>query len=103
LAPIAILNKKGYFTEFCCAGHCHNIGREGGTYILFGPSISLPNLPKFFEEKIFRDRVQIYREINDKDMVIRQLDVATNSMNLIIWADNLPLFQDTKTEAQENV
>ena len=53
LLPIQILNRKGYFTEFCCSAHAfpsYNYafgeGLYGGeSYILFREGVTLPLLP----------------------------------------------------------
>ena len=98
IAPvIQLLNRKGYFTEMCCAGGEHKQLIDGNwhkpvfdkCYILFKKSVSLPSLPPgFFIEpfKIENFASCLY--------IIKVCDTQHDkTMNqLYEWALDLPIY-----------
>ena len=61
--PIQALNRKGYITEFCCAGH--PFAKPYDSSISFKEGIWLPSLPpKFVEDKSFYKKFKKLRIIH---------------------------------------
>jgi len=65
--PIQALNRKGYITEFCCAGHLFEMP-DAESYISFKEGIWLPSLPPGWheDEEKFQDTKLAIRYSYDK-------------------------------------
>ena len=78
---VRILNEKGYFTRYCCEGHC--VGE--GMYIKFGISWMLDSVPDGFEYKS-KDNIIRHVFTDDADYAKKVLYAE----KLLYWAENLP-------------
>lgn len=109
--PIQILNRKGYITEFCCAGHPFVVlydktdfnddiafeiisNTKFNSYILFKEGISLPTVPQgFFICETIGKKLMVEKKYKDNDTYIFMRDVLESMEKLYEWALNLPNFK----------
>jgi len=89
---IKILNKKGYYTRYCCSGHIYHISTT--TYIKFQEGVKLPNLPNDFkaDKDNFRDGLTIRKDYiqYQEDEVKLYEEILKSSLVLMAWANKLP-------------
>ena len=107
--PIQVLNRKGYFTEFCCAGHpFENDWDEFDSMIVFKEGISLPLLPtgwKVFDNlnpDIVWSNVpegQEHRPELDKRLHIEKIYPNLNRGFYVIYLDILKSMEELYTWA----
>ena len=119
--PIQVLNRKGYITTGCCAGHPFDILVESDkpdakqyypeeanekavfyegypcySYILFKEGISLPTLPPGFAIEDRQNELSIsmfYGYYADNGVYRRVHDILETMENLYEWASNLSDFR----------
>lgn len=73
LPTIIELNKKRYYTKYCCSGHYYSKGGDN-CYIMFEDGVILPNIPNGFKydtgsactiRKTFKsNKHKLFKEIN---------------------------------------
>lgn len=97
MLPIIIeLNKKGYYTEYCCAGHYYD--KAPNSYIRFEEGIELPLLPSGYEYEC-SNPITIRNDFSQYvDGEICYLDhdkyfeiINNNASQLLDWANALPI------------
>jgi hypothetical protein len=103
LQAIILLNKKGYYTNYCCSSHC----QKGGSfvcesYISFENGILPPYFPKNYKtDKELYPHVDwekhncngnncIRYHFDDSDMIKLQKEILQNAINVLNWAESLP-------------
>lgn len=95
---IALLNKKGYKTKFCCEGHYTEEG-PSSAYIYFDESIKPNVLTKYpLPYPWYRDmQIQKYLDESKKFVIRCNLFYKTDKrMNAIYkWAKSLPDYKNT--------
>ena len=97
MLPIIIeLNKKGYYTEYCCAGHYYD--KAPNSYILFQEGISIPSLPSgyIYDKDSTRTIRNDFSKYTDGDIVYSDNDryfeiINCNATLLLNWANSLPI------------
>lgn len=101
IEPIIMLNKKGYYTKFCCSGH-PNGNIYAGAYISFEDGSILPYLPigYMYDKDIFtnidfsehnNNGLTIRCEFGNKDNLIElQKEILLSAINILDWAKSLP-------------
>lgn len=79
------LNKKGYFTEYCCSGHYYE--KSPNSYIKFQEDVELPSLPKGYklEPNLNNSGVTIRRHYDDGDFD----SIVKSATELFKWAKSL--------------
>lgn len=89
LLPITILNKKGYMTEFCCAGHYYD--NIVNTYIKFSDNYKFPHLPKGFklESESYNNTIRKKYDYIDLSDYERCKEIIQTSLDLLEWVDGL--------------
>lgn len=89
LPIIKLLNKKGYYTSFCCSGH---VGDNGlSSYISFDDTMhGLPNIPKGYKEEKDSNIYCIRKNYDDKlsEIEIHKL-ILENAIITLQWAEQL--------------
>lgn len=96
LLPVQILNKKGYRTEFCCAGHAFKKLCCG--YIEFREELGDVSVPKGWyldKNEHFKNRIIRYR-IDDPDASVRQRGIHRKIDSLVKWCQELPEKEESK-------
>lgn len=113
LPVIAELNRKGYYTEYCCSGHYYE--RNIASYIMFEEGIALPSLPDGWklDTDTFKNRgrycirfIDRFEKMNaDEDqwfledyMAINFVTINSAMNNLLAWAIKLPVLLDDDFE-----
>lgn len=98
IPTIITLNKKGYYTKFCCSGHYDSQHPEG--YIYFEEGIKLPNVPNgFYLEEEDGKGVTIRSNIC-KNRRLRKpthndfYKICDNAKSLLKWANQLPYYEE---------
>ena len=101
IEAIILLNKKGYYTRFCCAGH-PNTKDVHQSYIMFEDGSLLPYLPKGYlydkDRHTHIDRsecddrgLSIRIEFEERDDLFKlQKEILENAINVLDWAMSLP-------------
>jgi hypothetical protein len=100
IEAIILLNKKRYYTDFCCSGHpnskdCHD------AYISFKNDIILPYLPNGYmydKDRYFYidfskfdiDHFAIRIEFGETDLIKLQKEILESAINVLDWAISLP-------------
>jgi len=115
--PIQILNRKGYITEWCCAGHPFAFITEGymnddperkifetreeyseNTYISFKEGVFLPILPPgFCIDEFFHkhwNKLMIRKTYTKNDVYVFIRAILETMEQLHEWALRLPDFKD---------
>jgi hypothetical protein len=98
LAPIAILNQKGYYTDYCCSGHCFDKDLPHDAYISFSKGIKIPNLPRNYQTdkerypfiKYNDDKVCIRSKFISNNLYDAQKEILQSSLDVLEWAFQLP-------------
>ena len=88
IIPIAILNKKGYETRWCCSGHVFDMTGDDG-YISFSNDKSFPKtLPDgwYFDKE--HDSIRYH--ISTQNPLLRRKAIVKHVDSLIEWAVDLP-------------
>jgi len=92
LPVIKILNKKGYNTKFCCAGHTYD--NYPNTYINFEKDVEIPNLPQGFEfDKVgINNGMTIRKDYKKykKNEIRLYKEIVRSSLILLAWTRKLP-------------
>ena len=89
--PIAILNKKGYTTRYCCSGHLYQTLCRG--YIAFANGVELNSVPRgWFTEA--RDEAMLNHSViryafSESDISKRRHKIHRKINALIRWAEDL--------------
>lgn len=85
LPTIIELNKKKYFTEFCCSGHFYD--RDSSTYIKFRKGIKLPIIPKGFivESNLDNEGITIRKRCKTNNFK----KLCKTSIDLLNWTKDL--------------
>ena len=96
MIPVIIeLNKKGYFTQYCCSGHFY--GQHPNGYIMFKKDIDIPNIPKYFKRENNKKglviRSTIKHNLNIKPDYYDCFKIYKNAEILLKWAISLPYNQ----------
>jgi len=95
---IAELNRKGYFTQYCCSGH---VAGNGGfhSYIYFEDYTHLPSLPDGYKHdqdmyphiKFEDGKVSILRYFDEKlNLTELSKQLYKNSISVLEWVEGLP-------------
>ena len=114
IQAISLLNKKGYTTKFCCSGHPKN-DHINESYIFFEKSIVLPHLPNGYkyEEDIYPQidhtdwqkmngiHTCIRTKFDDGNPIILQKSILQNAINVLDWANLLPIIEGRKHNIDE--
>lgn len=97
ILPVIIeLNKKGYFTKHCCAGHYYD--KAPNSYISFEEGVKLPELPngyvydqhcKYIIRNDFSQYIDFEIIYSDNDMYFEIINY--NAISLFSWANALPM------------
>ena len=87
---IMLLNKKGYYTDYCCSGHWYD--SSCNIYISFDCDIKLPFYPECFNVEHNENRVVLRKMLTDKKYSIQSKINLIYKCNKILyrWAKNLP-------------
>ncbi len=105
IAPAVIeLNRKGYFTDFCCSGHWYNEGIH--TYLVFEDAECVPDtLPKGFFLETKNDKYAIFPKNNSEieDECKKHLYIMKLNHNLTEWAFSLPSREERDLNEQESL
>lgn len=92
IAPaISILNKKGWKTEYCCAGHQYERGYSSA-YISFTSDALLKYNPMLLLPTGWR--VDIHKYTQSHKLVMRSKQGEYNATELTEWAERLPYIVD---------
>jgi hypothetical protein len=96
MLPVIIeLNKKNYYTKYCCAGHYYD--RSPNSYIFFEDCVKLPSLPEGYEydkdnsntiRNYFSQYINNDQEIYNEDNYFEIINENANT--LLRWAKSLP-------------
>jgi len=89
LDSIRLLNKKGYATEYSCAGHIWG----GDPYIVFSYDIheeTFLSFPKDFISEVFGGSLKIFKNICAESDIDRLRLLNEASLDLLDWAYNIP-------------
>lgn len=112
-APIvALLNKKGYKTKYCCSAHIrpeeeivfnkkykkHKKFSSMSSYIYFEKGIILPNLPDGYKidnsEEYTHDGIIIRKNFNTKKYFYDLFrEVLNNALSVMNWVEKLEKFE----------
>jgi hypothetical protein len=110
IEAIILLNKKGYYTMFCCAGH-PNPKDVHSAYIMFEDGSILPYLPKgYLYDKDLTPNIN-YENSWDKGYGVRiyfknddlpklQKEILESAINVLDWAISLPDRNDNNYEKE---
>ena len=85
IPAIIELNKKGYYTEFCCSGHVYDV--SAGGYIKFAEGIDLGNHPIGWEiEQAHIDGADIIRyNFESDDKMDKYIEIMDAMESLMVW------------------
>jgi hypothetical protein len=109
IEAIILLNKKGYYTCFCCSGHPNNKDCYHA-YISFEDGLILPNLPSKYMYDKDRwpdinflkhncDGYAIRIEFEEKENLIKlQKEILISAINVLEWAEKLPHRKETQNK-----
>lgn len=90
---IQLLNKKGYYTEYCCAGHIDDIWFR--PYITFKYKYKFKTLPKYFRwEERFDGLYYTVKWEENNDMKWRQKIATESRKALLDWIKELPINEE---------
>ena len=95
---ISELNRKGYFTQYCCSGH---VAGNGGfhSYIYFEDYTLLPSVPEGYKHdqdmyphiKFDEGKVSILRYFDEKlNLMELSKQLYKNSISVLEWVEGLP-------------
>lgn len=91
---IQLLNKKGYYTKYCCSGHIDDIWFR--PYISFEHRYDFETTPKFFHyEKRFDGLYYTVKWENNTDMEWRQKIINESHKALLDWIKSLPMCEES--------
>lgn len=94
LLPVIIeLNKKGYTTKYCCAGHYYD--HPINSYIMFDEDIELPSIPPNY--KYENDHNTIRRNFSDIVNIENYkyfTEINNNATQLLKWAKSLSYYEN---------
>lgn len=88
LPTIIELNKKKYFTKYCCSGHYYQ--NPVSSYIMFEDDIDIPSLPKGYvlenEKNTIRKSFSDHCDAKNYKYVF---EIYENAKSLLKWAKSL--------------
>jgi len=85
IPAIIELNKKGYYTEFCCSGHIYDV--SAGGYIKFAEGIEIETPPNGWEiESALMDDTTIIRyTFESEDKLDKYIEIMEAMQSLMCW------------------
>jgi hypothetical protein len=86
IQAISLLNKKGYYTVFCCSGHPFK-NKSIASYILFKQTVNLPYIPSKCNLDGDHCIRYYFKAKNDVD---QQLEILELAIDVLKWAIELP-------------
>ena len=86
IPAIIELNKRGYYTEFCCSGHIYDV--SAGGYIKFAEGIEIETPPNGWEiESALMDNTTIIRyTFESEDKLDKYIEIMDSMQSLMCWA-----------------